>query len=308
MSTRISPPRGFRLTAGQRELLVLVHVLGGSRGSLDFQKLLFLRCQELPEPPYYFVPYRYGAFSFASYADRRKLVEHGLLEDAEAVWKLSAKGIELAAAEEASVASLLDFADRYRKLRGDALVAETYRRYPFYATRSEIAARVLREDSETIQRIENARTSIRAMPVATIGYEGRSLDQYLGILIKAGATILCDLRRNPLSRKYGFSKGTLANACAGVGIRYEHLPELGIASALRQDLDDEASYQRLFTDYRRNALPRQQPALERIRTWIEAGERVALTCFELQPQMCHRHCVADALVEQFGDQFVPSHL
>ena len=41
-------------------------------GNLDFQKLLFLYCQE-PDSgsPYEFVPYKFGAFSFTSYADRR---------------------------------------------------------------------------------------------------------------------------------------------------------------------------------------------------------------------------------------------
>lgn len=31
------------------------------------------------------------------------------------------------------------------------------------------------------------------------------------------------------------------------------------------------------------------------REWVEAGERVALTCFEREPERCHRHCVAEAL-------------
>jgi len=56
----------------QRRLLALLDALGGSVGNLDFQKLLFLYCQE-PDSgsPYEFVPYKFGAFSFTSYADRR---------------------------------------------------------------------------------------------------------------------------------------------------------------------------------------------------------------------------------------------
>ena len=111
-----------------------------------------------------------------------------------------------------------------------------------------------------------------------------------------------------MSRKYGFSKGTLAHACEGVGIRYEHLPELGIASEERRGLDSPSAYERLFKTYRRETLPRQQAALTKIRGWVDEGEAVALTCFEAHAQQCHRHCVADALKTQFGDSFAPTHL
>ena len=111
-----------------------------------------------------------------------------------------------------------------------------------------------------------------------------------------------------LSRKYGFSKSTLGGACEGVGIRYEHLPELGIASEQRQSLTQESDYQTLFTHYVRHSLPSQLPALTRIRDWLARGERVALTCYERSPHLCHRHCVADALKAQTGGKFAPTHL
>lgn len=135
-----------------------------------------------------------------------------------------------------------------------------------------------------------------------------NLEGYLNRLISAGVTLLCDVRRNPLSRKYGFSKGTLAKGCEGVGIRYEHVPELGIASEERRELVTQADYDALFAVYRRDALPRQEKALARIRQWVDEGERVALTCFEALPEQCHRHCVADALHSQFGKAFAPMHL
>lgn len=34
--------------------------------------------------------------------------------------------------------------------------------------------------------------------------------------------------KNPISMKYGFSKSQLQNACEGVGISYNHFPDLGI--------------------------------------------------------------------------------
>ena len=129
----------------------------------------------------------------------------------------------------------------------------------------------------------------------TIGYEGRTQDEYLALLTGAGVTLLADVRRNPISRKKGFSKRALAEGCAAVGIRYEHLPELGIASEKRKNVATQADVDALFAEYERDWLPTQGAALAKLRAWVDAGERIALTCFERAPGDCHRHCVAEAL-------------
>ena len=203
---------------------------------------------------------------------------------------------------------MVAFVRQHAGLRGDALVVETYRRHPYYATRSEMAERLLAKDAAALAAVGAARPAKGKPAVCTIGYEGRSLEGYLNDLIQNGVTVLCDVRRNPLSRKYGFSKGTLAKGCEGVGIRYEHLPELGIASEDRRDLETPADYDALFQAYERETLPRQAKLLDRIRQWVTGGDRVALTCFERLPQQCHRHCVAKIMKRKFGHAFTPVHL
>lgn len=300
-ATRTTP----MLFSRQRQLLQLLDALGGAAGKLDFQKLLFLYCQEQPSTaPYDFVPYKYGAFSFTSYADCRKLVAHGLIEDDEG-WRLTDAGRKIIGRTQDM--QLAAFA-RSHRLRGDDLVADTYRRFPFFATRSEIAERVLKGDDGALARIEAVRSARSKSSLHTIGYEGHSVESYLNELLKNGITILCDVRRNPISRKYGFSKNTLARTCENVGIRYEHLPELGIASEQRQGLDTQADYDALFDDYERTWLPKQAAALAKIRAWVGENERVALTCYEHQPNQCHRHCVAEALEGKFGKDLSAKHL
>lgn len=285
----------------QKRLLALLDALGGEVGGLDFQKLLFLYCREVEESPAYeFVPYRFGGFSFTSYADKRRLIQHGLLADEERVWKLTPAG--RAAAKVAPMVRMRmdQFARRQSGVRGDALVAEVYRRHPYYAIRSEMAERLLAGDARARAGIAAARPPVGQPGLCTIGYEGSSLEGYLNRLLHAGVTLLCDVRRNPLSRKYGFSKSTLSKGCEGVGIRYEHLPELGIASEERRELHTQADYDVLFAVYERESLPRQTEALAKISGWIAAGDRVALTCFERLPAQCHRHCVAEALERATG--------
>jgi len=292
----------------QRLLLTLVGSIGNPLGNMDFQKLLFLFTRENEvDPVYEFVPYRFGCFSFTSHADKRKLIERGLLVDDDQTWELTEAGRSLVRKQPVHLLRVMSFARKTAHLRGQALLLEQYRNHPYYATRSELLS-TLPLSSEELMRIESARPARGPAGLLTIGYEGKSLEAYLNILLRAGATVLCDVRRNPLSRKYGFSKGTLSKACFGVGLRYEHLPELGIASNQRKELKTQADYDVLFEGYEKNDLPKQTSALQTIRNWIKTGDRVALTCFEHSPHQCHRHCVAEALERMDGRAMRPLHL
>ncbi|MGD0910230.1 MAG: DUF488 domain-containing protein [Candidatus Acidiferrales bacterium] len=292
----------------QRLLLTLLDAVGEPVGHTDFQKLLFLYTRECEiAPSYDFVPYKFGAFSFTSYADKRKLIAEGLLSEDDQNWTLTEAGRAAARNQAVEPLRVAACCRQHSRLRGNALIIEQYRRHPYYATRSEILDK-LRLEPEASARIAAAKPKRPPAGLVTIGYEGRSLEGYLNELLHGGVTLLCDVRRNPLSRKYGFSKGTLSKACEGVGIRYEHLPELGIASDQRQELHTQADYDALFAEYERESLPRQRAALDKIQGWVAAGERVALTCFERLPQQCHRHCVAEALERIGGAQLKAHHL
>jgi uncharacterized protein (DUF488 family) len=291
----------------QRVLLTLLDALGGQVAPTDFQKLLFLYTRQEESPSYEFVPYKFGCFSFSSYADKRRLIEKGLLEDDGEQWKLTALGRTTIRKKSVNPLAAARFHQQHADLRGNDLVATVYRQYPYYAIRSEIVDKVLKkaEDREIVAKERPAKASAGLL---TIGYEGKCLETYLNQLLRAGVTILCDVRRNPLSRKYGFSKTTLRGACESLGIRYEHLPQLGIPSEERRELKTQADYDALFEDYERDSLPLQTEALATIRSWIQSGEAVALTCFELHPHQCHRHCVAEALEKSGAKRWKALHL
>jgi len=279
----------------QQLLLTLLDALDSPVGHTDFQKLLFLLVQESQaEPAYEFVPYRFGGFSFTSYADKRKLIQKGFLADDDHHWNLTEVGRKVARKQAVEPLRVVAFCRRHAGLRGNALIVEQYRRFPYYASRSELLDK-LELEPDARERITAATPKRLGAGLLTIGYEGRSLENYLNELLRASVTVLCDVRRNPLSRKYGFSKGTLSKACEGVGIRYAHLPELGIDSSERQDLVAQADYDALFAAYEHTTLSQQTAALKTILGWIADDDRVALTCYEQLPQQCHRTRVANAL-------------
>ena len=278
----------------QKLLLDLVHAAGGELAATDLQKLLFLyvrQCGE--EPAFQFVPYRFGCFSFQSYADRGALQRMGMLHESdENLWKLTPKAEPHLNPKRR--AELVYFLTRIVPERGDDLVRRLYRLHPYYAVNSEILDRVLPDERDR-KRIREARPAAKGVALFTIGYEGDSIDGYLDRLIRNGVKLLCDVRRNPLSRKTGFSKRQLENYCGKVGIGYRHLPELGIPGHRRRELNTMADYEALFSEYRTEDLPQARPAIEELGRLLRRHKRIALTCFEKEHVCCHRHCVADEM-------------
>jgi hypothetical protein len=274
-------------------LITLTAALGGEAAATDFQKLLFLytQCKE-QDKSFDFVPYRFGCFSFQSYADRNALLKKGLLEPAnDGHWKLTAKADSVIDRYELKV--MQHFVDRVYPQRGNELIHKIYTSYPFYATRSEIAGRLLNEDeNKEVARSANLDTS---EALFTIGYEGDSIDGYLTRLLKNNVSLLVDVRRNPLSRKTGFSKKQLQTYTSRVGVDYIHIPELGIPSHRRRELNTLADYQELFGEYRSEDLPLVQEQIYQLENLLSQHKRIALTCFEKEHIYCQRHCVADEM-------------
>lgn len=284
----------------QRLLLFFLEFLGNGIGKLELQKLLLLYTKEMQSRHYAFVPFGYGCYSFLCSDDLDLLEKQG--------W-IKSKGIQLslkanlagqkwavASEERKTVRSWL----KQNPKRGDALIAETYRRYPYYAIFSEMKERLLTPNGmKAVERLRNSADGKKETVVFTIGYEGILFEEYLNKLLRNRVAVLCDVRRNPLSRKFGFSGRMLSQVLPKIGIKYVHLPELGIESKKRQNLNSREAYDALFFEYRQD-LPRRTDGLELLKQQIDVGKRVALTCFEERPQFCHRHCITDLLEFQFG--------
>jgi hypothetical protein len=287
----------------QKTLLGLLGAFGGRLPSMDFQKYLFLYTQEFQkEPSFEFVPYKFGSFSFQSYADKRRLIEIGALADSDD-WRLQ---IGFNSEDLFEGDNYRRCYDKYSNVKGEKLIQDIYRRYPYYAINSEIAARIM--SKKEIDAIEAERPADASMCFFTIGYEGAMLEGYLNRLIKNNVRLLVDVRRNPLSRKYGFSKKTLSETVKKLGMEYVHIPELGIASEKRQGLNSQADYDRLFDSYERHELRENKRALEQLFGMFLDRKRIAITCFEAHVCMCHRGRVANALSHFPGWQYSIRHI
>ena len=90
----------------------------------------------------------------------------------------------------------------------------------------------------------------------TLGYEKRSIDEFVELLCEAGVTVLVDVRETAWSHKPGFSKTALGAALAVAGIAYAHAPFAGNPKSLR---DVATSHAECLSRYRRYLAARPEP-------------------------------------------------
>lgn len=290
----------------RRFILALLRAHGGTLERLRLMKLLLLAMQDRPQPLYHFVPYKFGAFSFQASQDLGALVAHGLLDQAEVHWHLKDATDHLAALSADDRARIERSAQRFAAWKTRDLVRESYRLLPQTALRSEMAADLL--GREELAAVAATKPPLSEPGLYTIGYEGLDIDAFLNKLLGAGITLLCDVRRNALSMKYGYSKKQLEKYCTGVGIRYLHRPTLGIASEKRQELTGPDAYKHLFAEYATRYLPNVVPEQKDLLLDVQEEHRVAIMCFEKDPGCCHRSHLAISLAGLSGEKLPVHHL
>ena len=267
----------------QRFLLAFIRQLQDGVTSTDLQKLVFLHTMSEDSDFYEFIPYKYGSYSFQLAEDLDILSRDGYLfiEYKPESTRIKATGEY---PQEAPFRIAIE--------RGNTLIRKAYREYPYYAVNSEITGRLFR--GEELERFNNGKQTYAktGQVLFTIGYEGKNIEAFINTLIQNDIRLLCDVRKNPLSRKFGFSKGKLEHITGTVGIKYVHIPDLGIESGKRSSIETAEDYKCLFRDYA-ETLPNLTPLLGRVYSLLRSDVRIVLMCYEKEPEMCHRHLIRD---------------
>ncbi|NTV46515.1 MAG: DUF488 domain-containing protein [Chlorobiales bacterium] len=276
-------------------ILALLQAFEGQLPKTSLQKLLFLFTKKQVKPDYDFVPYLYGCYSFSANADLTAMVNHGILTEEKNSFTKADKTNYITALNDKDKKILFDIRKTYDKSTANSLMRLIYLNYHYYAIKSLKASEILTE--EEYERVLHARPTSTKTVLHTIGYEGISLEEYLNRLIKNDVKVLVDVRSNPLSMKFGFSKNQLKNFCSNLNIEYVHIPEVGIESNKRQELNTQADYDKLFDTYRRVNLQKTAAYQEKIFELLIQKKRIALTCFESNINHCHRKHLADAITK-----------
>jgi len=262
-------------------------------------KLAFLLKQETAlssDSSFYdFVPYNYGPYSFTLDRDLNALTRYGYLDH-------QALKINPALINEANLlfksldyetqTGIKNIIERYN-LPLKILLRYVYERYPWFASRSK---------TTSAPKVKTRKTKA----VYTVGYEGETIESFFCKILKASIERIIDIRHNPSSRKFGFSKkrfgelcDELVKLCDKFEIEYIHLPELGIPSTYRKTLETFEDYQKLLRIYERAILP-QAAAARREAGQLMKERPSALLCFEADIQCCHRDRLAKAISADTG--------
>jgi len=278
----------------RRKILIsLLDSFGGELTKIDLQKLLMIFSKHQKKPAYHFVPYKYGCYSFQANSDLNTLNKYNITGSDETKWFLLNQNdfkIELIK-EDREILNTITL--QFKNKLGNDLLKFTYKHYPYYAFNSNLLYKLL--DKSDIDLVLKTKPVNNGEGLYTIGYEGISFEEYLNKLIKYNIKILCDVRRNALSMKFGFSKNQLKNACENLGIQYKHFPELGIRSEDRKELSGQGDYDILFKSYVKNTIPETVSSQEILVNLIKEYKRIAITCFEADVCKCHRLHLANSL-------------
>ena len=226
-------------------------------------------------PFYHFFAYKQGPFSHLCFDDLRKLRDNKLIDEEETTITNAGK-IALNKMEREHNQTIKTMLKSFQNEK--KITDYVYQKYPEYTVKSELIE----------QKPKKAEPGF-----FTIGYEKKDIDQFLNSLVSNNIELLIDIRRNPFSMNFIYIKDALMKKLKDVDIDYLHIPELGIESEKRKNLNSKADYEELFAKYQQ-VLPLKDVYINRI---IELGttKRIALLCFEADCNFCHRGEVAKVI-------------
>lgn len=132
--------------------------------------------------------------------------------------------------------------------------------------------------------------------ICTIGFAGKTAEEFFALLMQAGVQKLIDIRENRVGQLSGFAKypdiAFFLDRIARIAYSYEPLlaPSPQIRKTYRSSKDwslYEASFLQLMRD-------RDVPQVLELARFEGT---VALLCSEARPEKCHRRLVAELLVQ-----------
>lgn len=271
----------------QKALLMILQRVGGVASKTQMMKWAFLLSCETPSHGgktfYQFIPYQYGPYSFTLNQETDSLIRNGFLEKGtDNCWKLTPLGKNLDITLPSDIRKdVYQITSTYGKLSGKNLINLIYDKYSWFTINSEIPG----------GRKEQRPVANRG--IYTAGYEGKTVDEFLNLLLESGISRLIDVRYNPVSRRYGFHKTTLSRLCSSLSIDYQHFPGLGIPGSERECIGSGNQYIALFENYRLN-LSSHEKDLANVMRLLKTQPSV-LVCMEANPNCCHRNILAHHL-------------
>ncbi|MDR1694106.1 MAG: DUF488 domain-containing protein [Lactobacillaceae bacterium] len=136
--------------------------------------------------------------------------------------------------------------------------------------------------------------------IYTIGFTGKSAEEFFTILKNAGVKRVIDVRLYPSTQLFGFARKKdlsffLKSLC---DIGYQHNPELAPTDEiLKSYKDGKISWQEYEVEYLKLLDERNVAA----NTKAELLDKACFLCAEKTPEQCHRRLLAEHLQAKLGN-------
>jgi len=271
------------LNSKQLKLLKVLSFFKNSYISrLKLFKISFLLSQNKAFEKFYdFIPYKFGPYSFEMEKDINFLYKLGLINISNNNISMSKKIFLFL--EKIKKENYLNFKNyNFINWSESKLLDYIYNKYPYYTQNSLIKKNYFKSPKKQIIKIY------------TIGYEGRTIDNFLNTLIKKGIKAVIDVRSLPFSNKYGFSKYWFLKYIKEFKIDYYNIPNLGIPKNIRMNRTKEE-----YFNWYKNSLINKIYDLREIISLIKLKPS-CLMCFEKNFNDCHRGILAQRLKKITG--------
>lgn len=250
---------------------------------LHLAKIFFTLAKESTLPTifkfYYFTPYKFGPYSFELFHDLDQFQQKKIITITENKISINNTNDQRIDIPQEIIENVDHVLHTHSKMNENKLLSYVYETYPDYTIFSHLDKRKEYHRNQT--------------GVLTIGYQGKSIDEFLHQLIQEKIEYLIDVRKNPWSMKYGYTKSQLETFTGKLMISYQNIPDLGIPSNLRQDLNSKQDYLTLLEKYRKT-INEKKTYLSFLKN-LSTHHKIALLCFEKDPQICHRRIIGETL-------------
>ncbi len=124
--------------------------------------------------------------------------------------------------------------------------------------------------------------------IFSIGYQERSLADFLELLAAHSVHVLVDVRETPWSRRSEYCKDALTFRLREIGIEYVHAKYAGNPRAIRRGAEGHADCLHAYAKYLSRNPSIVTELDEALGGRVRSGQNVCLLCYERHPDDCHR--------------------
>jgi len=140
----------------------------------------------------------------------------------------------------------------------------------------------------------------------TIGYEGRTIKDFITALEDKKIRVLVDVRDYPFSRKPDFRQTRLSQVLENNGIHYLHYKSLGAPKPIRTKFKETGNLETFTKEYSAHLAEQDTELWELYSTALD--DTSCILCFEKDAHLCHRSILGEKLGKLNGHKVAIEHI